>query len=133
MSAAAAIRRYPTPLPVPFSKAVRAGDFLYLSGVLAMDAQANIVEGDIRVQTKVVLERIAATLEECGATMAQVVRATVWLADLGDFAAFNAEYAKHFGGALPARSCVQAVLYQGAKVEIEVQAFVRDDTPSDGA
>ena len=59
---AAAIRRYPTPLPVPFSKAVRAGDFLFLSGVLAMDAQARIVEGDIQVQTKVVLERIAATL-----------------------------------------------------------------------
>jgi len=126
------IRRYPTPLPVPFSKAVRAGDFLFLSGVLAMDAQANIVEGDVQVQTKVVLERIAATLEECGASLAQVVRATVWLADLGDFAAFNAEYAKHFGGTLPARSCVQAVLYQGAKVEIEVQAFVRDDRASDG-
>jgi 2-iminobutanoate/2-iminopropanoate deaminase len=127
MSAAIAIRRYPTPLPVPFSKAVRAGDFLFLSGVLAMDAQARIVDGDIQVQTKVVLERIAATLEECGATMAQVVRATIWLADLADFAAFNAEYAKPFGGGLPARSCVQAVLYQGAKVEIEVQAFVRDD------
>ena len=127
MSAAIAIRRYPTPLPVPFSKAVRVGDFLFLSGVLAMDAQARIVDGDIQVQTKVVLERIAATLEECGATMAQVVRATIWLADLANFAAFNAEYAKHFGGGLPARSCVQAVLYQGAKVEIEVQAFVRDD------
>jgi len=97
-----------------------------------MDAQANIVEGDVQLQTKRVLERIAATLEECGATMAQVVRATIWLADLGDFAAFNAEYAKHFGGALPARSCVQAVLYKGARVEIEVQAFVRDDAPSDG-
>ena len=127
MNAAAAIRRYPTPLPVPFSKAVRAGDFLFLSGVLAMDAQARIVDGDVQVQTRVVLERIAATLEECGATLQQVVKATIWLADLADFAAFNAEYAKHFGGGLPARSCVQAVLYQGAKVEIEVQAFVRDD------
>ena len=121
-----AIRRYPTPLPVPFSKAVRAGDSLFLSGVLAMDAQANIVAGDVQLQTRVVLERIAATLEECGATLAQVVKATVWLADLGDFAAFNAEYAKHFGGALPARSCVQAVLYRGAKVEIEVMAFVTE-------
>ena len=117
------IERYPTPLPVPFSKAVRAGDFLFLSGVLAMDAQGRIVEGDVQAQTKAVLERIAATLEECGASMAHVVKATVWLADLADFAAFNAEYAGHFGGALPARSCVQAVLYQGAKVEIEVQAF----------
>ena len=121
---AALLRRYATPLPVPFSKAVRAGDFLFLSGVLAMDAQANIVAGDVQVQAKVVLERIAASLEECGASMAQVVKATVWLADLADFAAFNAEYAKHFAAGLPARSCVQAVLYRGAKVEIEVQAFV---------
>ena len=117
------IQRYPTPLPVPFSKAVRAGDFLFLSGVLAMDAQARIVEGDVQAQTKLVLERIAATLAECGASTSQVVKATIWLADLADFAAFNAEYAKHFASALPARSCVQAVLYQGAKVEIEVQAF----------
>ena len=120
---AAAIRRHPTPLPVPFSKAVRAGDFVFLSGVLAMDAQARIVEGDVQAQTKLILERIAATLAECGASTSQVVKATIWLADLADFAAFNAEYAKHFAGALPARSCVQAVLYQGAKVEIEVQAF----------
>ena len=117
------IERYPTPLPVPFSKAVRAGDFVFLSGVLAMDAQARIVEGDVQAQTKLILERIAATLAECGASTSQVVKATIWLADLADFAAFNAEYAKHFAGALPARSCVQAVLYQGAKVEIEVQAF----------
>ncbi len=117
------IERYPTPLPVPFSKAVRAGDFLFLAGVLAMDAQGNLVEGDVQVQTRVVLERIAATLAECGATMAHVVRTTIWLADLSDFAAFNAEYAKHFAGALPARSCVQAVLYKGARVEIESQAF----------
>jgi 2-iminobutanoate/2-iminopropanoate deaminase len=120
---AAVIERYPTPLPVPFSKAVRAGDLLFLSGVLAMDAQGNLVAGDVQVQTKAVLERIAATLAECGATMAQVVKATIWLADLGDFTAFNAEYVKHFAGALPARSCVQAVLYRGARVEIEVQAF----------
>ena len=118
-----AIRRYPTPLPVPFSKAVRAGDFLFLSGVLAMDPQTRIIEGDVQAQTRVIVERIAATLDECGASLSEVVKATVWLADLADFGAFNAEYAKHFAGALPARSCVQAVLYQGAKVEIEVQAF----------
>ena len=118
------IERYPTPLPVPFSKAVRAGDFVFLSGVLAMDAQARIVEGDVQAQTKLILERIAATLAECGASTSQVVKATVWLADLADFAAFNAEYAKHFAGALPARSCVQAVLYQGAKVEIDAIAYV---------
>ena len=120
-----AIQRFATPLPVPFSKAVRAGDFLFLSGVLAMDAQANVIEGDVQVQARVVLERIAATLAECGAGMDRVVKATIWLADLDDFAAFNQEYARHWpAGALPARSCVQAPLYKGAKVEIEVQAFV---------
>lgn len=118
------IQRYPTPLPVPFSKAVRAGGFLFLSGVLAMDAHGNIVEGDVTKQTRIILERIAATLAECGARMDQVVRCTIWLADLEDFAAFNQEYAQHFAGALPARSCVQAPLYKGARVEIEVQAWV---------
>jgi len=120
------IRRYPTPLPVPFSKAVRAGDFLFLSGVLAMDPKTRIIEGDVQAQTRVIVERIAATLAECGASLLDVVKATVWLADLADFDAFNAEYAKHFGAALPARSCVQAVLFQGAKVEIEVMAFVTE-------
>jgi reactive intermediate/imine deaminase len=119
-----AITRFPTPLPVPFSKAVRAGGFLFVSGVLAMDDKANIIEGDVQVQARAVLERIAATLRECGAEMSQVVKATIWLADLADFAAFNQEYARHFQGALPARSCVQAPLYKGAKVEIEVQAYV---------
>lgn len=115
--------RYPTPLPVPFSKAVRAGGMLYLSGVLAMDAQAQIIGQGVQEQTRIVLERIAATLAECGSAMDRVVKATVWLADLNDFADFNAEYAKHFAGALPARSCVQAELYRGARVEIEVMAL----------
>jgi enamine deaminase RidA (YjgF/YER057c/UK114 family) len=71
-----------------------------------------------------VLERIATVLGECGSRMSDVVRATVWLADLNDFAAFNEVYAKHFAGALPSRSTVQAQLYKGALIEIEVQAWV---------
>ncbi len=119
-----AITRFPTPFPVPFSKAVQAGSFLFLSGILPMDASANIIEGDVKVQTRAIMERIAAVLAECGASMRDVVRATIWLSDLNDFGAFNEEYARHFGpGDLPARSCVQAVLYRGAKVEIEVQAW----------
>ncbi len=118
------IERIPSAFPVPFSKAVRVGGFLFLSGVLPMDARGQIVAGDIAEQTRVVLDTIARNLADCGAAMADVVRATIWLADLGDFAAFNQEYAKHFPQGLPARSCVQAVLYQGAKVEIEVQAWV---------
>jgi|ERR1035437_9565114 2-iminobutanoate/2-iminopropanoate deaminase len=118
------ITRHPTPLPAPFSKAVRAGGFLFLSGVLPMDAQANIIEGDIQAQTRVVLERIALTLSELGASMADVVRATVWLSELEDFAAFNEEYKKYFPAGLPTRSTLQATLYKRAKVEIEVQAWV---------
>ena len=117
------IERFPTPLPVPFSKAVRAGGFLFLSGQLAMDASGNIVDGDITVQTRFVLERIAATLQECGAGMTDVVKTTVWLGSLDDFAAFNEEYRRHFATGLPARSTVEAKLYRNAKVEIEVQAF----------
>jgi 2-iminobutanoate/2-iminopropanoate deaminase len=117
------IERIPTPLPVPFSKAVRAGGFLFLSGQLAMNADGTIVEGDIAVQTRVVLERIAATLQECGASMADVVKTTVWLGTLDDFAAFNDEYRKHFAAALPARSTVEAKLYRNARVEIEVMAY----------
>jgi 2-iminobutanoate/2-iminopropanoate deaminase len=119
------IERIPTPLPVPFSRAVRAGGFLFLSGQLAMEADGSISAGDIAVQTRVVLERIAATLQECGASMADVVKTTVWLGSLDDFAAFNDEYRKHFAGGLPARSTVEAKLYRDAKVEIEVTALVR--------
>jgi len=119
------IERFPTPLPVPFSKAVRAGGFIFLSGQLAMQADGNIVAGDVQVQTKFVLERVAATLQEVGSGMADVVKATVWLANLDDFAAFNEEYKKHFSAGLPTRSTVEAKLYKGALVEIEVQALAR--------
>jgi 2-iminobutanoate/2-iminopropanoate deaminase len=88
-----------------------------------MNADGTIVEGDIAVQTRVVLERIAATLQECGASMADVVKTTVWLGTLDDFAAFNDEYRKHFAAALPARSTVEAKLYRNARVEIEVMAY----------
>jgi reactive intermediate/imine deaminase len=117
------IQRYPTPLPMPFSKAVRAGGFLFLSGVLPMDPLGRLVPGDIGVQTRVVLERIAATLGELGASLGDVVRVTVWLSDLADFAAFNEEYKRHFTSGLPARSTVEAALYGGAKIEVEVQAL----------
>jgi 2-iminobutanoate/2-iminopropanoate deaminase len=120
------IERLATPLPMPFSKAVRAGGFLFLSGVLPMNADGQLVPGDIRAQTRAVIERIAAHLAEAGASLADVVRATVWIADWDDFAAFNEEYRRYFGAALPARSTVQARLYGGAGLEIEVQAWLGD-------
>jgi 2-iminobutanoate/2-iminopropanoate deaminase len=119
------IKRYPTPMPVPFSKAVRAGGFLFVSGQLAMDANANILHpGNVVAQTRVVLERIAATLQECGASMSDVVKTMVFLGNLDDFPAFNDEYKRHFTGGLPARSTVECKLYKSARVEIEVQAWV---------
>jgi reactive intermediate/imine deaminase len=118
------IERHPTAFPVPFSKAVKAGGFLFLSGVLPMDEQARIIDGDVGMQTRAVLENVAATLHDLGAGMADVARVMVWLSDLDDFAAFNEEYRRHFAGCLPARSCVRADLFGGAKVEIEVQALV---------
>jgi enamine deaminase RidA (YjgF/YER057c/UK114 family) len=89
-----------------------------------MDTQAKIIAGDIGVQTRAVLETVAATLHEHDAGMADVVRVMVWLSDLQDFAAFNEEYRRHFVGCLPARSTVGATLFGGARIEIEVQALV---------
>jgi reactive intermediate/imine deaminase len=118
------IERYATPLPMPFSKAVRANGFLFLSGVLPMDAEGRLVDGGIELQTRVVIERIGATLAELDATLGDVVKVTVFLADLADFAAFNAEYRRHFGASLPARSTVGAQLYGRARIEIEAIAVV---------
>ena len=118
------VERYPSTLPMPFSKAVRANGFLFLFGVLPMDAQGRLVEGGIDVQTRVVIERIGATLAELDATLADVVKVTVFLADLDDFTAFNDEYRRHFGASLPARSTVGARLYGGARIEIEAVAVV---------
>ena len=126
------IERFPTPLPMPFSKVVRAGGFLFLSGVLPMDERGQLVVSGIAVQTRVVLDRIAATLGEHGASLADVVRVTVWLADLGDFAAFNDAYRRHFELGFPARSTVQATLYGGALIEIEAQALVPQGAPREG-
>ena len=126
------IQRFPTPLPMPFSKVVRAGGFLFLSGVLPMDGDGKLVTGAIDVQTRVVLERIAATLGEHGASLADVVRVTVWLADLADFTAFNDEYRRHFELGFPARSTVQATLYGGARIEIEAQALAPQARPPEG-
>jgi enamine deaminase RidA (YjgF/YER057c/UK114 family) len=103
---------------------VRAGDFLFLSGILPLTADLNVFGADVREHAKLVLERIASMLNELGAGMGNVVKVMVWLADLDDFVAFNQEYAIHFPDDLPSRSCVQASLFKGARVEIEVQAYV---------
>lgn len=117
------IQRIPHQLSIPLSSVVRAGGFAYLSGVVALDETGKVIDGDIRVQTKAVLATIEKTLQDCGLSTRDVVRTSVWLSDLNDSPAFNELYGKFFEGALPARSAVQARLYGGALVEIEVQAW----------
>jgi 2-iminobutanoate/2-iminopropanoate deaminase len=110
----------------PYSQAVRAGDFLFLSGQVAMDPQSGqIVAGDVKVQTQRVLQNIQAVLEAAGADLGQVVKCTVFLADMDDFAAMNEVYGKFFSQDPPARATVEVSrLPKRADVEIEALAFL---------
>ena len=109
----------------PYSQAVRSGDLLFCSGQIALDpASGNLTGNDIKSQTKQVMKNISAVLAASGATFADVVKTTCFLADINDFAEFNAVYAQYFTGK-PARSCVAAAaLPKGALVEVEVIAVV---------
>ncbi|SAI71049.1 endoribonuclease [Bordetella ansorpii] len=120
------IKRYPSSLPLPFSRATQAGGFLFLSGQVPMDASGQVVRGDIGAQTHAVFDRIEETLALAGCALKDVVRATVWLSDLATFNDFNAVYRERFGDTFPTRSTVQAALAMGVDVEIEVQAFIGD-------
>ncbi|WP_081669636.1 RidA family protein [Pseudomonas taiwanensis] len=118
------IQRYPSQAPLPLSRAVRAGGFLFLSGQIPVSPSGDVVRGDIRVQTRAVCQRIGESLAACGASFDQVVKATVWLSDLSHFDGLNEVYREFFGSDLPARSTVTSELVLGVDVEIEVQAFV---------
>jgi 2-iminobutanoate/2-iminopropanoate deaminase len=108
----------------PYSQAVIAGDLIFTSGQIPLDpATQQMVTGDIRVQTERVMESLAAILESAGAKFENVIKATIFLADLGDFASVNEIYGRRFPKSPPARSTVQvAALPKGAKVEIEMIA-----------
>lgn len=121
------IQRIPSHLPYPFSKAVKVGGFLFLSGQIPMNAAGEVVKGDIQAQTQATLERIGETLAECGVGFDQVVKATVWLSDMAHFAGFNEVYKTFFPNGFPVRSTVSAGLALGVDVEIEVQAWVGND------
>lgn len=108
---------------LPFCQAVRAGDYLFVSGQVAMDDNGEIIEGGIVPQTHKTMENIIAILEKTGCTLAQVVKVNVWLDDTRDFQAFNRVYAEYFGGHPPARSCVRSQIMVDAKVEIDVIAY----------
>ena len=108
----------------PYSQAIRVGNLLYTSGQIPINpATGSFVEGGIKEQTRQSLSNIKAILEEAGLTMAHVVKTTVFMADMNDFADMNTVYAEFFAEPYPARSAVAVkTLPKGALVEIEVVA-----------
>lgn len=107
----------------PFSPAVRAGDFIYVSGQVPADSNGEIVVGGIEAQTRQVMENLKTVLALAGATLDDVCKSTVWLHDARDFGAFNRIYMGYFGENKPARSTTEARLMVDAKVEIDVVAY----------
>jgi 2-iminobutanoate/2-iminopropanoate deaminase len=108
----------------PYSQAVRAGSLLFVSGQIPLDpATGALVDGDIAAQTHRVFANLRAILEAAGASLDHVVRATVYLADMDDFAVVNEVYGGYFSSPAPARATVQAArLPKDARVEIDVIA-----------
>jgi 2-iminobutanoate/2-iminopropanoate deaminase len=108
----------------PYSPAVRAGDWIVCAGQVGLDpATGKIVDG-VEAQTRQVLANIAAVLGDCGISLADVAKTTVFVTDIAEFATVNAVYAEAFGDHRPARSTVQvSALPGGAEVEIEVWAY----------
>ena len=110
----------------PYSQAVRVGDFVFTAGQIPLDpATGQFVEGGIEAQTWQALTNVSAVLEAAGTSLVNVVKTTVFLADMGEFKAMNGVFAGFFPGAPPARSAIQAAaLPLGARIEIEAIAVV---------
>lgn len=109
----------------PYSQAIKAGGFIYASGQIPLDPKTGtLVDGDIRAQTRQVMENLRAIVEAAGSSFERVIKVTVFLKNIADFGAMNEIYAEHFGSAKPARSTVAVVdLPRGALVEIELIAL----------
>lgn len=105
----------------PYSQAIVSGDLVFTSGQIPLDpATGQLVAGDIKAMTERVMDNLAAVLGAAGCGFADVVKTTIFLADMGDFAAVNEVYGKRFTAQPPARSTVQAAaLPRGARVEVE--------------
>ena len=108
----------------PYSQAVRVGDLIYTAGQIALVPETGkLIEGDIEAQTRQVMENLAAVLQAAGSSLTQVVKTTIFVTDISDFAKVNQVYGSFFQDNPPARSTVQvAALPLGANVEIEVVA-----------
>ena len=129
MEGKTAVRTDEAPAPfqgAPYSQAIRAGDFVFVSGQLALQPDhAEIVGDSIEEQTEQVLANLRAILEAAGSGLDRLIKTTVYLADLGDFAGMNEVYARHVGEVPPARATIEvSALPSGAKVEIEAVATV---------
>jgi 2-iminobutanoate/2-iminopropanoate deaminase len=129
MEGKTAVRTEEAPAPfqgAPYSQAIRAGDFVFVSGQLALRPDhADIVGDSIEEQTEQVLVNLRAILEAAGSGLDRLIKTTVYLADLGDFAGMNEVYARHVGEVPPARATIEvSALPSGAKVEIEAVATV---------
>jgi len=111
----------------PYSQAIRAGDFLFLSGQIPLDpATGQLVEGSIGDQTHRVLRNLGAILAAAGASFEDVVKTNVYLADMADFAAMNAIYGTYFPAPAPARATIQAArLPRDVRVEIDLVAYLK--------
>ena len=109
----------------PYEQAIKVGDFIYTAGQIPLDPKTgNLVEGGIAAQTRQVLENLKAVLEAGGSSLDRVVKATVFLKSMGDFASMNEVYAEYLGQVKPARSTVAvAELPRGALVEIDFVAL----------
>lgn len=108
----------------PISPAVRAGDFVFISGLMPKGTDGQMVAGDIASQTKVVMDRLHAVLKSADCDFSDVVKCTVWLTDADDFKAFNATYVAYFEGSPPVRSAIRSdLLLPGAKLELEATCY----------
>jgi 2-iminobutanoate/2-iminopropanoate deaminase len=105
------------------SKAMRAGDFVYVTGQVPFQDGAPMTTGTVEEQTHVVIEQIREILGEAGCTLDDVVKAMVWLRDRSDFPGFNQVYGEYFSDAPPARSAVVSDLLVDVRVEVEVVAY----------
>jgi 2-iminobutanoate/2-iminopropanoate deaminase len=118
--------RAPAPFQgAPYSQAIRTGGFVFVSGQLSLRPGDTAIVGDtIQEQTEQVFANLGAILEDAGSGLDRLVKTTVFLSDLGDFAGMNEVYARHVGDAPPARSTIEvAALPSGARVEIEAIAL----------
>jgi 2-iminobutanoate/2-iminopropanoate deaminase len=123
------VRTEAAPAPfqgAPYSQAIRTGDLVFVSGQLALrPGEKELMGGSIQEQTEQVFANLKAILEEAGSSLDRLVKTTVYLVDLGDFAGMNEVYARHVGSAPPARATIEvAALPSGALVEIEAIGHV---------